>query len=341
MAGVDVVGDHLGGVGEVADGAGHGAGEEERRRYCCDQGNQCHQEHLVAVLCGDLVDLAGARGEQEDAVHGLHALDRYGHGDDLFEILRQQQHGRGSAAGHGDAHLGVVGAKSAVDLAINGQLLVEEPARHPGPEILGLDAAVAVLRIAPGVLLGLEDGAAMQELVAVDDQCAVAGIDARACVGRLDQPAQDGRNPLGPDRQFQRCEAVVAERDTGVRRFGQLGRIECQAFGFDLGVAGDGGGDDLALDAQGFALGVDQPASRTRHIENADAEDEEADEVRQKDAAQERACDEPGNRLIAPPPADRRPHTGARFGRADLNRCVGSLSAECHGSSSECQRPYS
>jgi hypothetical protein len=120
----------------------------------------------------------------------------------------------------------------------------------------------------------------MQQPVTVNDQRSVSGIDARARVGRLDQTAQNWGNAFRPDRQFQRGKAVVAEGNAGVCRFGEFCRIDCQTFGFDLGVAGDRRGDNLSLDAQRFALGVDQPAARTRNVENADAEYEKSDQVR-------------------------------------------------------------
>ena len=127
----------------------------------------------------------------------------------------------------------------------------------------------------------------------VDDQRSVARVDARARIGRLDELAQDRRHFLGMDRQLERGEAVVGE--AGWLSPWSLGNgvgIDDDALAHDLGVGGDGVGDDLALRLEGVELGVDQPGVEPAEIEDAADEDDEPHQVRDQDAAQEAGREE-------------------------------------------------
>ncbi len=154
----------------------------------------------------------------------------------------------------------------------------------------------------------------------IDDQRAVPAVDAGAPLGRLDEPPQDGRDSLRTDRQLERGEPVitlVSPLLLLVCRWQAVG-VNDDAACFDARVAGDGGGDDLALDLQGFALGVDEPAVVLAEIEDAADHDAEAGKIGDEDAAQQAAGDEAHGRRATAMPAKGRVATkrgrGSRSG---------------------------
>jgi hypothetical protein len=294
VARADVAAHEVGGGGEAADRSRHRARQQQRAQQRGDHGEGREQPDLILLVGDDLVDLARASRHQQHALDARGALDGHGRGDDLLALLIEQQHGRRLALER-LADLGVRRAVGVADLLVDGQVLVREhPGLEAGPEVLCAGAtAVGDLGLVARKL------AALQERRGIHDQRAVAAVDTGAARRRLDQAAQDRRHALGADRQLVGGEGVVVGRgDLFLRR--RVG-MDDEATGLDARVAGNGGGDDFALHAQGFPLGVDEPGVVLVEVEDAGDHHYEAGEARHQDAAQEAAGDEADRREGAPP----------------------------------------
>ena len=127
--------------------------------------------------------------------------------------------------------------------------------------------------------------AARIEGVRIEDQGAVAAIDAGAAPGRLDQAAQDRSGTLRVDGE---AEAVVGAAARWSRlALQELFRIELDLVGVDAGGRCERSGDDLALREQALHFGVDQAGAELIEVENAGNEDREADQIEDDDAARE------------------------------------------------------
>ena len=307
----------LGRFREPAHRARHRTGEQEGGEDGGGQRDRGEQQDNGALVGENLVDLARARRQQEHALHRLHPLDGHGHGDDLLALLVEQQH-RCRRAGERHPHLRIGGALGGADFAVDRQLLVDQPVRQTRPEVLGPETAVG----GGGLGLGADDLAAREQHRRIDDQRAVAAVDAGARVRRLDQPPQDGGDTLRADRQLEGREAVVAERDARVLRLGELVGVEHDALGLEGGVGGDGRGDDLALRLQRVALGIDQPGVVLAEVEDAEQQHAQPDEVGDEDASCQARRDEPYERLPAKPAAGRQ--RGPARGRRPVGEAVGS-----------------
>ena len=127
--------------------------------------------------------------------------------------------------------------------------------------------------------------AARIERVGIEDQRAVAIIDAGAAAGRLHQRAQDRRRALGIDGEFERVgQAVVVGAGLALLLLEQFLGIELHLVGVDAGRGGDGAGDDLALRQQALHLGIDQAGAELVEIEDARDQDGEPDQIEHDDA---------------------------------------------------------
>ena len=124
---------------------------------------------------------------------------------------------------------------------------------------------------------------------AVDQQHAVAVVDARARLGRRNQPAQHRRDALRIDREVDAVERVLGGSVAlAGLQFEQLVRIDGdRGIGFDRGRRRDGAGDDLALHQQALDARVDQAGAELRQVDDADREREQSGDVERNDAAGE------------------------------------------------------
>ena len=170
------------------------------------------------------------------------------------------------------------------ELLVERQIAAAEPAAH------GDEAALHQAR-----LFGIrrrqveaQHVAAAVEIAAVEDQHAVAVVDARARLGRRHQAAQHRRDALGIDGEFDAGQGVVggAVAFAGLQ-FQQAVGIDGDGVGLDGGGGRDGAGDDLALHQQALHARVDQAGAELREIQHADDQRDEAGEVEEDDAAGE------------------------------------------------------
>ena len=124
------------------------------------------------------------------------------------------------------------------------------------------------------------------EIAAVEDEIAVAVVDAGARLGRRDQPAQHRRDALRIDREFEPGHALVAEVVARLQ-FEQPVGVDVGAVAVGGGRGGDGAGDDLALHHEALHPRVDQAGAELRQIEDADDQRDQARDVERDDAAGE------------------------------------------------------
>ena len=108
--------------------------------------------------------------------------------------------------------------------------------------------------------------AAAEQIAAVDQQHAVAIVDAGAGLGRRNQPPQHRRHALGIDREVDAVERVLG-------RAVALARLQLEQFvgidgdrgiGLDRRRGGDRAGDDFALHHQALDARVDQAGAELR-----------------------------------------------------------------------------
>ena len=280
----DAVTHAFGAFGEPLHRPGDGAGEQDRQHHHHAEQDQEQLDDLQPLGLDRLVDVAALRRQQQRAAHLAEALHRHRHrDDDLAEIV--DAHHRGAlGAGERLRDFGVVLAGVGPELAIERQVAAAEPAAervHHAPHGAGL-GLVRRRQVEPHHL------AWDVEVAAVDDEIAVAVVDARARAGRRDQAAQHRRHALGVDREFQAGDALV---DRSV----VLARLQLEqpvaVHGAAVAVGGGGGrnraGDDLALHHEALHPRVDQAGAELRQIENADDEREQARDVERDDAARE------------------------------------------------------
>ena len=275
----------LGRLRQAADRAGDGAGEEQRQD---DHDHGRHQEDLQqgeALGGDDGVDVAFLGREQERALDRAEALDRHRHRDDGLAPVVDAHHAR-LLAGKGLLHF-------RQGLAVGGAGLLEHRAlgapEHladavPGP----LHHAGRVFHVRDRRQLHAQDVAAGIERPGIEQQQAVPVEDPGAGLGRRHQAAQQGRDPLGVDREFERREGFVGEpfRFAGLH-LQQLVRIDGDGVGLDRRRACDGARDDLALGEKALYAGFDEALAELVEVEEADEERDEAGEVEHDDAARQ------------------------------------------------------
>ncbi len=161
---------------------------------------------------------------------------------------------------------------------------------------------------------------------AVEDQQAVLVIDAGAGAGRRGEVPQKRRDPLRVDGEFEaRRIGLVEGRQAlaGLHLEQQIG-IDRDEVAVDGRRGGDGGGDDLALDAQALDAGIDQAGAPL--VEKEDARRRGAARAARLSTTMrrvrlEKAC-RPTKRLSRASP--RQPAAGARcLCSASVRRCAG------------------
>jgi hypothetical protein len=125
--------------------------------------------------------------------------------------------------------------------------------------------------------------AAAIEVAAVEHQHAVAVVDARARLGRRDQPPQHRRDALGIDREIDVAEGFVA-RAVSLAGFEieQPLRVDGDGVGLDGGRSRDRAGNDFGLHQQALRARIDQSGAELRQIENAREHREQADQVERR-----------------------------------------------------------
>ena len=138
----------------------------------------------------------------------------------------------------------------AAEVVIGRQVAAPEPGAHGDEGALDDAGLLGVGRRQ----VEAQHVAAAIEAAAVEDQRAVAVVDARPRLGRRDQPPQQRRDALGIDREFVAEQRVVARAVAlaGLQLQEPVG-IDADGVGLDRRRRGDGAGDDLALDDAGSA----------------------------------------------------------------------------------------
>ncbi len=116
-----------------------------------------------------------------------------------------------------------------------------------------------------------QDLAARIEMPRVEDQRAVAVVDAGAGAGRRDQPAQDRRHLLRIDREFEAVESAgrAASTLSPACSSSSLSGSMVIALVSTVADAAIGAGDDLALGQQALDAGVDQPGAELVEVQDA------------------------------------------------------------------------
>ena len=182
-------------------------------------------------------------------------------------------------------HFGIALAVVGAEFVIKRQIAPAEPAAH------GDESALEQARLFRGRRRQVETQhvAAAEQIAAVDQQHAVAVVDARARLGRRHQPPQDRRDPLRIDRKIDAVERVfvraVAFARLQIEQF--VGIERDRGIGLDRRRRRDRAGDDLALHQQALDARVDQPGAELRQKDDADRERDQAGDVEDDDAAGE------------------------------------------------------
>src|SRR5262249_54310785 len=153
-----------------------------------------HLEDSDALGAHHVVDVGALRRQHESAAHGAEALYRHRDRHDDFTALVDTHHARLEALQR-IADLAVALAVLRAELAIERQRAAAEP---------GADGDVAALENA-GPLRRRRQVEAQHvvEIAAVEDEDAVAVIDARARIGGRDEATQHWCDPLRIDREFE------------------------------------------------------------------------------------------------------------------------------------------
>jgi hypothetical protein len=112
--------------------------------------------------------------------------------------------------------------------------------------------------------------------------------DAGAGLGRRHQPAQQGRDALGVDGEFERREGFVVE-PLGLAglHLQQLVRIDGDRVGLHRRGTGDRAGDDLALGEQALHPRLDEALTELVEVEEAHQQGHQAGEVEHDDPARQ------------------------------------------------------
>ena len=272
----DAPSNDLGAFGEASHRPGNGAGEQERQHHHDAGGDQEYLEDREPLGGDHVVDVGPLRREHQRAAHGAEALHRHRHRDDHLGTIVDPHH----APFEADERLRdllVALAVAGAELAIGRQVALGEPAaqHHPAP-----------LQVARPLLRRRQvEAKHVVERAAVEEERAIAVVDARPRVGRRDQEPQHRRDPLRVDREVepgQRLLRVVALAGLQVEQ--PLGVDGDAAVEVDRGRGGDGGGDGLALYQEALNARLDQPGAELGEIENADDERDEAGDVEEDDA---------------------------------------------------------
>ena len=129
--------------------------------------------------------------------------------------------------------------------------------------------------------------AAAVEAAAVEDQPAIAVVDAGAGLGRRNQPPQHRRDAFRIDRKIE--PGIFVRRAVGFAGLQVLQPVGIDGDG--VGLDGRGGrdraGDDLGLHQQALRPRVDQAGAELREVENARHQRDQAGEIQRNDAAGE------------------------------------------------------
>ena len=140
-------------------------------------------------------------------------------------------------------------------------------------------------RSSTGIEVEAQHVAAAVEIARVEQQRALAVVDARLRARRQHQAAQQRRDAFRIDREFERRERLV-DRAVALAglQFEQLVGIDRDRVGLDRRRGRDRARDDLALHQQALHARVDQAGAELRQIEDADDQREQAGDVEQDDA---------------------------------------------------------
>ena len=267
-------------VRELAHRPGDRAGQQQRQHEHHGGRDQEHAHDREALGLHYGVDVAALRRQQQHAGHRPEALHRHrDRDDDLARVVDPHDALRRARQRLRDLRIAAAVARA--------ELRIERKVRAPKPALDGAADLVEQPRI-----MGLgrrqveaQDVAAGVERARVEQQRAVAVVDARAGPGRRHKPAQHRSDALGIDREFEALQPLVARRGglPGLE-FEQLVGVDIELVGLDGRRGGDRARDDLALDQQALDAGVDQPGAELVEVEDARDQRDEAGEVQNDDA---------------------------------------------------------
>ncbi len=197
-AGPDPAADALGAVGKPADGAGDGAGQQQRQHDHHGGGDATDFEDREPFGGHHLVDVVALGREHQRAVDGAEPLHRHSDRDDHLAAVVDAHHAA-LLAFQRVRDLLVAVAVLGPQLAIERQVAAIEPGpdrdRHPFDETGLLDRRRRQFEA--------QHVAAAVEAAAVQNEPAVAVIDAGAGLGRRNQPPQHRRDAFRIDGKIQ------------------------------------------------------------------------------------------------------------------------------------------
>ena len=147
-----------------------------------------------------LVDVVALRRQHQRAAHGAEALHRHRDRDDHFAALVDAHHAALLAARATCATSWIALAVLRAEFAIERQVAAVEPGADRDPSSA---STMPGLSVDGGGRFEAQHVAAAIEVAAVEDQPAVAVVDARARLGRRDQAAQHRRDAFRIDREIQ------------------------------------------------------------------------------------------------------------------------------------------
>ena len=183
----------LGGVGEPAHRLGDRVGERQRQHQHHRREHQEEAQRSPSAPSDHAVDVAALGRELKRAAGRHHVLDRHGDRDDRLALVVDAHQQIAFCPAAPPATSGIVLPLVAHGSSGRGAAEVGEEAAQAGDDPIG--KAAPVRRVGQ---VGAHDGAARRERARVEQKPAVAVVDARARVGRRDQPMQERARPA-PD----------------------------------------------------------------------------------------------------------------------------------------------
>jgi hypothetical protein len=145
-----------------------------------------------------------------------------------------------------------------------------------------------------------QDLTARIEMPGVDDERAVAIVDAGARPGRIGQGSNDRGDALGVDRELDAARRSVEGRHAFANlEIEEVVGVERHRGDVAAGALGDRLGDDLAGSEQAGDAGLGQPCAELIEIENAGDQDQKRGQIEDDDSPRQARkgvdTDEPGD----------------------------------------------
>ena len=270
----------FGGIRQTPQRAGNGRGEQDRQQGADRRRHPEGADNRIALLGDDLVDVAGFGRQQQHTQHRPEALHRHCNRDDRIAASGAAGLAAG-AAGQRCHHLTIGGAVTVRRLYIKRQVALPEPVAELEPVFFQKVALLLLHRWQ----IKAQDLTAGIKSVGIENDDAVAVIDARPCAGWRDQPAQDRSNIFRVDGKVEIVELVFHRVGRFPRlQFQQAFRVDGDGIRIDTGPRRDGGGDDFTLSEEAFFARLDQTVAKLVEQQDARDQHEQGGHVEKDDA---------------------------------------------------------